>query len=94
MSIFLNYWLYFYQIWLIAAVIFLFIELSDGSLVVFLPIGLAAALVSVFILASNDSLISDWYLLLLIWSLFSGAISFLLSKFWKKGIQNKDINEL
>tara|TARA_B110000014_G_C19885063_1_gene458025 strand:- start:233 stop:517 length:285 start_codon:yes stop_codon:yes gene_type:complete len=91
---FFNYWLYFYQVWLIIAVVFLFLELTDGSLIVFLPMGLGAALVSLFVLVLNDSLISDWYLLLLIWSLISGVISFLLSKFWKKGFQNKDINDL
>ena len=90
---FFNYWLYFYQVWLIIAVIFLFLEITDGSLIVFLPMGLGAALMSLFILAFNDSLISDWYLLLLIWSLISGVVSFLLSKFWKKGPQNKDMND-
>ena len=92
MIFFINYWIYFYQVWLIFAVIFLLLELIDGSLIVFLPMGLAAALMSIFILGSSYSLTINWYLLILIWSVISVIISFLLSKIWKKGSSNKDIN--
>jgi membrane protein implicated in regulation of membrane protease activity len=89
---FINYWIYFYQVWLIFAVIFLLLELTDGSLIVFLPMGLAAALMSIFILGSSYSSTVSWYLLILIWSVISVIISFFLSKIWKKGSSNKDIN--
>ena len=54
--------------------------------------GLGAALVSILLLVLGNHLTIKWYLLLLIWSIISVINSFLLSKFWKKGSQNKDIN--
>ena len=92
MTSFFEYWLYFYQVWLMLAVVLLFLELTDGSLIVFLPMGLGAALVSILLLVLGNHLTIKWYLLLLIWSIISAINSFLLSKFWKKGSQNKDIN--
>ena len=92
MTSFFEYWLYFHQVWLMLAVVLLFLELTDGSLIVFLPMGLGAALVSILLLVLGNQLTIKWYLLLLIWSIISVLNSFLLSKFWKKGSQNKDIN--
>ena len=54
--------------------------------------GLGAALVSILLLVLGNHLTIKWYLLLLIWSIISVINSFLLSKFWKKVSQNKDIN--
>ena len=96
----LNYWLYLYQVWLIIAVIFLLLELTDGSLIVFLPTGIGAALMSllVYIWTYFNGLSLDyngiqWYLLILIWAFISVLMSIILSKLWKKGSQNTDIND-
>ena len=88
----LNEWLFYYQIWLIIGVVFLFLELTDGSLIICLPLGIGAFLLSLFIFISNNSLINEWYMLLFLWAILSVIISYLLTKFWKKGHQNKDIN--
>ena len=91
----LNYWLYLYQVWLIIAVIFLLLELTDGSLIVFLPTGIGAALMSLFVYIWTyfSPSLFQWYLLILIWSFISVLMSIILSKLWKKGSQNKDIND-
>ena len=88
----LNEWLFYYQIWLIIGVVFLFLELTDGSLIICLPLGIGAFLLSLFIFISNNSLINEWYMLLFLWAILSVIISYLLTKFWKKGLKNKDIN--
>ena len=88
----LNNWLFYYQIWIIIGVIFLFLELTDGSLIICLPLGISAFLISFFVFISNNNLINDWYILLFLWVIFSAIISYLLTKFWKKGRKNKDIN--
>jgi len=88
----LNNWLFYYQIWIIIGVIFLFFELTDGSLIICLPLGISAFLISFFVFLSNNNLINDWYILLFLWVIFSAIISYLLTKFWKKGHKNKDIN--
>ena len=87
-----NNWLFYYQIWIIIGVIFLFLELTDGSLIICLPLGISAFLISFFVFISNNHLINDWYILLFLWAILSVIASYLLTKFWKKGHQNKDIN--
>ena len=93
MGSFLNHWLFFYQIWIALAILFFFLELLDGSLIVCLPLGISASLVSIFVFFSNESLINQWYFLILIWLLLSGIISFTLTRFWKKNKDTKDINK-
>ena len=88
----LNNWLFYYQIWIIIGVIFLFLELTDGSLIICLPLGISAFLISFFVFISNNNLINHWYILLFLWAILSLIASYLLTKFWKKGLKNKDIN--
>jgi membrane protein implicated in regulation of membrane protease activity len=80
----LNNWLFYYQIWIIIGVIFLFLELTDGSLIICLPLGISAFLISFFVFISNNNLINDWYILLFLWAILSVIASYLLTKFWKK----------
>lgn len=87
-----NNWLFHYQIWIIIGIVFLFLELLDGSLIIFLPLGISSFILSLFIFVLNNILISEWYLLLVSWAILSTFISYLLTKFWKKGHHNKDIN--
>ena len=79
-----NNWLFYYQIWIIIGVIFLFLELTDGSLIICLPLGISAFLISFFVFISNNHLIDDWYILLFLWAILSVIASYLLTKFWKK----------
>ena len=79
-----NNWLFYYQIWIIIGVIFLFLELTDGSLIICLPLGISAFLISFFVFISNNHLINDWYILLFLWAILSVIASYLLTKFWKK----------
>ena len=65
-------------------IIFLFLELTDGSLIICLPLGISAFLISFFVFISNNHLIDDWYILLFLWAILSVIASYLLTKFWKK----------
>ena len=88
----INNLLFSYQIWLIIGVIFLLLELTDGSLILCLPLGVGGFIISIFLLIFNNVLIDEWYMLVLIWAISSSFISYFLSRFWKKGFKNKDIN--
>ncbi|MDC0195187.1 hypothetical protein OAJ82_02870 [Alphaproteobacteria bacterium] len=89
----INNLLFSYQIWLIIGIIFLLLELADGSLILCLPLGVGGFIISIFVFIFNDLLINEWYVLVLIWAIGSSIISYFLSRFWKKGLKNKDIND-
>ena len=89
----INSLFFSYQVWLILAVLFLLLELVDGSLIICLPLGIGGFLISIFLLIFNNTLVHEWYLLVLIWAISSSIISYFVSKLWKKGFKNKDIND-
>jgi len=89
----INSLFFSYQVWLILAVLFLLLELVDGSLIICLPLGIGVFLISIFLLIFNNTLVHEWYLLVLIWAISSSIISYFVSKLWKKGFKNKDIND-
>ncbi|MDA8884916.1 hypothetical protein N9I38_03000 [Gammaproteobacteria bacterium] len=83
------------DIWLIAGTVLIILEIFVGSLVLFLPLGLAGILVGlIYKLQVNFEfiLISNWAYALVIWGLISIALSYLIQRYFKKNDDKKDIN--
>jgi membrane protein implicated in regulation of membrane protease activity len=82
--------------WLILGTILIIIELFFiGSFVVFLPAGLAAILVGVIYkiqIYLGVIILFSWAFSLVVWGLFSIALSFLIQKYYKDN-SSKDIND-
>jgi len=100
----LAYWLYLPQLWVIAGLMFILLELTDGSAVFFLPMGLASLLLAALLkLQEQDALPyavipQAWYWLLAFWIGLAlvcfVAISRLRPFFFKRQDDNgEDINQ-
>ena len=83
------------DIWLIAGVILITVEVFFGSLVLFLPIGLASMIVGLIYKFQNNfevSIIDNWAYDLVLWGIISVIFSYLIQKFFKNKDNKKDIN--
>ena len=83
------------DIWLIAGVILITVEVFFGSLVLFLPIGLASMIVGLIYKFQNNfevSIIDNWSYALVLWGIISFIFSYLIQKFFKNKDNKKDIN--
>ena len=69
----LSYWLYLPQFWVIIGILFILLELLDGSAIFMLPMGAGSILVAALLYAVDQGmvpigLIPDvWYWLLVYW---------------------------
>lgn len=100
----ISFWIYVPLVWVIIGIIAILLELTDGSRVFFLPIGLAAMVVAahlqlVFTNFVSPALLPDaWYWLAMEWMIVAAAISVLLVMFRKQMMpihatsDNEDIN--
>ena len=91
----LSYWFFIIEIWIIIGIILIFLEILDGSMIFFLPIGLASFINALILFINNFSeveFISTWHYLLVTLSISSLIFSFILRKFSKKK-PKKDIND-
>ena len=82
------------DIWLIGGVVLIIFEIFIGSLVWFLPLGIASLFVGLIFklqIYLNIIIISNWAFALLVWGLISISLSYLMQKFFKKK-ETKDIN--
>ena len=85
------------NVWLIIGLIFAIIELSNGTLIVFLPMGVSRLLTGLLLKLQekgtlsnlNDSLSSS----LIFWAVVSLALSLLLNFVVKKKQVTKDVND-
>jgi hypothetical protein len=74
-------------VWVIIAIIAVLLELTDGSRVFFLPIGLAALVVAAHLqlvftnIVSSSLLPEAWYWIAMEWMIVAAAISVLLVVF-------------
>ncbi len=99
MSYFLTYWLFLAQIWVIFGLILVLLELTDGSAIFFLPMGLGAFVIAAMIFSVNNDIApvgllpNAWYWLLVVWITLSVVISIMLSKLRKRKSADPDINE-
>ena len=84
------------DIWLIAGVILITVEVFFGSLVLFLPIGLASMIVGLIYKFQNNfevSIIDNWAYALVLWGIISLIFSYLIQRYFKNNRDNKkDIN--
>lgn len=83
----ISFWMYVPLVWVIIAIIAVLLELTDGSRVFFLPIGLAALVVAAHLqlvftnIVSSSLLPEAWYWLGMEWMIVAAAISVLLVVF-------------
>ncbi|MDA7800236.1 hypothetical protein N8202_04640 [Gammaproteobacteria bacterium] len=83
------------DIWLIAGVVLITVEVFFGSLVLFLPIGLASMIVGLIYKFQNNfevSIVDNWAYALVLWGIISVIFSYLIQKFFKNKGNKKDIN--
>jgi len=82
------------DIWLVIGTVLIIVEIFIGSLVLFLPVGIAGICVGlIFKLQVNFDfiIISNWAYALVIWGIISLILSLLLQKYFKKE-DEEDIN--
>ena len=95
----LSYWLYFAQFWVAIGLLFVILEVTDGSAIFFLPLGLAGLILGLIIYLVEIAIIPStlvpdkWYWLIVYWVLLSVVIAFIISFLRKKRKQNGDINQ-
>ena len=79
------------DIWLIASVILIIMEIFIGSLVFFLPLAISSLMVGLVLKIQENtdiSIISEWSYSLLLWGIISIVISCIIQKYFKT--ENKD----
>ena len=83
------------DVWLVIGTLLIIVEIFVGSLVLFLPVGIAGMFVGViFKLQINFDfiIISSWAYALVLWGIISLILSLLLQKYFKKEGAKEDIN--
>ncbi|MDA9930106.1 hypothetical protein N9E91_02570 [Alphaproteobacteria bacterium] len=93
--LFLGYWLFLPQIWVIMAILFLLLELTDGSRVFFLPISLASVVIALLIFLQNAGVIASgilpdkWYWMLAICMVLALMFSLPMTRIRKQKIKDE-----
>ena len=93
----LTYWLFLPQVWVIVSLIFIGLEVTDGSAIFFLPMGISAALIASLIFLVDNSVLplhflpTTWYWLLACWAVVSVMSSLGLATV-RKQKKEEDIN--
>ena len=95
----MSYWLYLPQLWVIFGILFVILELADGSAIFLLPMGAGSFLIAALLYAGNHEMIpvglipDVWYWLLVYWITASVGLVFpirLLNRRNKKGHSSLD----
>lgn len=85
------------NIWLIIGLALAIIELTSGTLIFFLPMGLSGLLTGMLLkLQESESishLLSDWTSALIFWAVLSLILSLMLNLLVKKKDTVKDVND-
>ena len=96
----ISVWLLQFEIWIIIGIIFILLELTDGSAIFFLPLGIGSLILSFYIYLCNIQIINEsliintWYIALITWAILSLITSLLISQLRKKySKENPDIND-
>ena len=88
--------LYSGNVWLIIGLVLAILELTNGTLIVFLPTGLSGLLTGLVLkLQENETLViflKDWAITLTFWAIISLLLSLALNFLVKKRMTSKDIN--
>ena len=84
------------DIWLISGIVLMIIEVFFGTLVIFLPVGIASLIVGLIYKFQNNcelNIIENWAYALVLWGIISIIISYLIQRYFKNNQDgNKDIN--
>ena len=84
------------DIWLISGIVLMIVEVFFGSLVIFLPVGMASLIVGLIYKFQNNfvlNMIENWAYALVLWGIISIIISYLIQRYFKNNEGgNKDIN--
>ena len=94
----LSYWLFLIQFWIILGILFVGLEILDGSLIFFLPIGLGSFLNALLLFLQeyegffDYQIISIWHHSLVTLAVFSLIFSYSL-RYLNFKRDNKDINK-
>ena len=96
----ISIWLLQFEIWIIIGIVFIILELTDGSAIFFLPLGIGSLILSFYMYLCNVGIIHQyiiidtWYLALVIWAILSLIASLIISLLRKKYLNhNPDIND-
>ena len=85
------------NVWLIIGLILAIIELSNGTLIVFLPMGVSGLLTGALLKLQENgtlsNLIDSWSSALIFWAVVSLILSLMLNLLVKKRDTVKDINK-
>ena len=88
--------LYSGNVWLIIGLILAILELTNGTLIVFLPTGLSGLLTGLVLKLQENEILSilfkDWAITLTFWAIISLLLSLALNFLVKKRMTSKDIN--
>ena len=79
------------DLWLIASVLLVILEIFIGSLVFFLPLGISALVVGLILKVQQNTdvlIISEWPYSLFLWGIISIVISYAIQNYFKTN--NKD----
>ena len=91
-----EFFLFNSNAWLIIGLVLCILELSSGSLVFFLPMGVSGILLGIFLKLQESfyvpSLIDDWAWASTIWAILALALSLILNKLMKPKDDTEDIN--
>ena len=84
------------DIWLISGIVLMIVEVFFGSLVIFLPVGMASLIVGLIYKFQNNfelNIIENWAYALVLWGIISIIISYLIQRYFKNNEDGKkDIN--
>ena len=84
------------DIWLISGIVLMIVEVFFGSLVIFLPVGMASLIVGLIYKFQKNfelNIIENWAYALVLWGIISIIISYLIQRYFKNNEGgNKDIN--
>lgn len=100
----LKYWIFQLQVWVILGIIFILLEITDGSAIFFLPMGISAEIIALLVYAVNASIVpyslipAAWYWLLVYWIFFAVLVTISILKFRKykakkAGSGSDDVND-
>mgnify|MGYP001356282663 FL=1 len=92
-------WAYQPQVWVIVGLILVVLEVTDGSAIFFLPMGIGAELMALWIFTFNEGVLpenwmpTNWYWLLAIWIVISLLATVTLARY-KKFKASRDENSI
>lgn len=94
----LSTWLFWVQFWVILGIVLISLELFDGSLIFFLPVGLGAFVNALLLFLQNQdllfgfSILSVWHHTLVSFAIFSFVASYCL-RYLNFNKDGEDVNK-